>query len=133
MLKWAHLEHIIKNASVRGSSSALTFSRYSWVARPCPPLRQARPAAASHPSRAGGAGADLKARRGPSLPEPRLARPRARAHRPSRAASARPGSGDAVGVSGPPLPPFSGDPRPRPIPTHRATGGTGTSRWKLRR
>ena len=46
-----------------------------------------------------------------------------------------------MGTTSPPLPPSSwracaaegGCPRPRPIPTYRASGGTSTSRWKLQR
>ena len=73
----------------------------------------------------------------PSFPEPRLSPPRR-----VRTAPQEPYQrGRGMRTPGPPLPPSSGRgcaaeggcPRPRPIPTYRATGGTSTSRWKLRR
>lgn len=118
----------------------LPLSSSTWPGYPASPGHCAKLHMWRLPTRAGQAGAradGTDSLHQPSFPAPRLSPPR----RMRAAPQEPPQRGRGMETTGPPLPPScrrgcaaeGGCPRPRSIPTYRATGGTSTSRWKLRR
>lgn len=125
----------------RFGAHPLPSSSRTWPGYPTSLGHPAKLHVRGRSTRAGLAGARTRRRYRRSTPALLPGAPpfsaKARARRPSGAVSARPGHEDPrpsapailrAGVCG-----GRGCPRPRPIPTYRATGGTSTSRWKLRR